>query len=116
MLRFYIVYMFCLTLLHHINRLNAAQSDQEPFSLLSVSLVAIGFVARMRRLVWIHAGRKRTMLVLSWRGSIVILFSRYHIRHEVTSTVSGWCCICSCTLHNPGIPSSKPTRRISNQE
>jgi hypothetical protein len=25
--------------------------------------------ARMRRLVWIHAGRKRTMLVLSWRGS-----------------------------------------------
>jgi hypothetical protein len=25
--------------------------------------------ARMHRLVWIHAGRKRTMLVLSWRGS-----------------------------------------------
>jgi hypothetical protein len=25
--------------------------------------------ARMRRLVWIHAGRKRTMFVLSWRGS-----------------------------------------------
>jgi hypothetical protein len=25
--------------------------------------------ARMRRLVWIHAGRKRIMLVLSWRGS-----------------------------------------------
>jgi hypothetical protein len=24
---------------------------------------------RMRRLVWIHAGRKRIMLVLSWRGS-----------------------------------------------
>jgi hypothetical protein len=25
--------------------------------------------ARMRRLVWIHAGRKPIMLVLSWRGS-----------------------------------------------
>jgi hypothetical protein len=25
--------------------------------------------ARMRRLVWIQAGRKRTMLLLSWRGS-----------------------------------------------
>jgi hypothetical protein len=24
---------------------------------------------RMRRLVWIHAGRKRIMSVLSWRGS-----------------------------------------------
>jgi hypothetical protein len=23
----------------------------------------------MRRLVWVHAGRKRTMLVFSWRGS-----------------------------------------------
>jgi hypothetical protein len=27
--------------------------------------------ARMRRLDLIHAGRKRTMLVLSWRGSYV---------------------------------------------
>jgi hypothetical protein len=26
---------------------------------------------RMHRLVWIHAGRKRTMLVLSWRVSFV---------------------------------------------
>jgi hypothetical protein len=26
---------------------------------------------RMRRLVWIHAGRKPIMLVLSWRGSYV---------------------------------------------
>jgi hypothetical protein len=25
--------------------------------------------ARMRRLVWIHAGRKRITLVLSWHGS-----------------------------------------------
>jgi hypothetical protein len=25
--------------------------------------------ARMRRQVWIHAGRKRITLVLSWRGS-----------------------------------------------
>jgi hypothetical protein len=28
--------------------------------------------ARMRRMVWIHAGRKLTMLVLSLRGSIVL--------------------------------------------
>jgi hypothetical protein len=27
--------------------------------------------ARMRRLVWIHVGRKRITLVLSWRGSNV---------------------------------------------
>jgi hypothetical protein len=27
--------------------------------------------ARMRRLVWIHAGRKPIMLVLSWRGSLM---------------------------------------------
>jgi hypothetical protein len=27
-----------------------------------------------RRLVWIHAGRKRTMLVLSWHGSNVQVF------------------------------------------
>jgi hypothetical protein len=26
--------------------------------------------ARMRRLVWIHAGRKRITLVLSWRAHI----------------------------------------------
>jgi hypothetical protein len=26
---------------------------------------------QMRRLVWIHAGRKRIMLVLSWRGSFM---------------------------------------------
>jgi hypothetical protein len=26
---------------------------------------------QMRRLVWIHAGSKRNMLVLSWRGSIM---------------------------------------------
>jgi hypothetical protein len=28
--------------------------------------------ARMRRLVWIHAGRKRITLVLSWRGSFFV--------------------------------------------
>ena len=27
--------------------------------------------ARMRRLIWIHAGRKRTMSVLPWRGSYI---------------------------------------------
>jgi hypothetical protein len=30
-------------------------------------------IARMRRLVWIHAGRKRTMLVLSWRSSFILI-------------------------------------------
>jgi hypothetical protein len=29
--------------------------------------------ARMCRLVWIHAGRKPIMLVLSWHGSIISL-------------------------------------------
>jgi hypothetical protein len=37
--------------------------------------------ARMRRLVWIHAGRKPIMLVLSWRGSYInkyfLIFSIY---------------------------------------
>jgi hypothetical protein len=28
--------------------------------------------ARMRRLVWIHAGRKPIMLVLSWHGSYLL--------------------------------------------
>jgi hypothetical protein len=28
--------------------------------------------ARMRRLVWTHAGRKPIMLVLSWHGSNVL--------------------------------------------
>jgi hypothetical protein len=40
--------------------------------------------ARMCRLVWIYAGRKRTMLVLSWSGSIVhmdILTYFYHYIH-----------------------------------
>jgi hypothetical protein len=35
--------------------------------------------ARMRRLVWIHAGRKRTMLVLSGRGSNVKFQAYDHI-------------------------------------
>jgi hypothetical protein len=30
--------------------------------------------ARMRRLVWIHAGCKPIMLVLSWRGSYIMLW------------------------------------------
>jgi hypothetical protein len=29
--------------------------------------------AWMRRLVWIHAGRKHTMLVLSWRGLYTLI-------------------------------------------
>jgi hypothetical protein len=35
--------------------------------------------ARMRRLVWIHAGRKCTMLVLSWRGSYVFDLCKFHV-------------------------------------
>jgi hypothetical protein len=45
--------------------------------------------ARMRGLVWIHAGRKRIMLVLSWRGSYnnnkhIIDIRRYEgeMRHQ----------------------------------
>jgi hypothetical protein len=30
--------------------------------------------ARMRRLFWIRAGRKRITLVLLWRGSIMVLY------------------------------------------
>jgi hypothetical protein len=32
--------------------------------------------ARMRRLDWMHAGRKRIMLVLSWRGSNAFVLPR----------------------------------------
>jgi hypothetical protein len=31
--------------------------------------------ARMCRLVWIHAGRKPIMLVLSWRSSYIVITS-----------------------------------------
>jgi hypothetical protein len=33
--------------------------------------------ARMSSLVWIHAGRKRIMLVLLWRGSMFITIERH---------------------------------------
>jgi hypothetical protein len=34
--------------------------------------------AQMRRLFWINAGRKRIMLVLSWRGSFMkSLFNQF---------------------------------------
>jgi hypothetical protein len=61
------------------------QSDQDPCCSLSDSLLVIGFVSqqhgswyqtvRMRRLIWIHAGRKPIMLVLSWRGSYIALYA-----------------------------------------
>jgi hypothetical protein len=48
-------------------------------------LIAIGFstcyrvckqtawiLIRLRKLIWIHAGRKPTMLVFSWHGSIIV--------------------------------------------
>jgi hypothetical protein len=39
--------------------------------------------ARMCRLVWIHAGHKRTMLILSRRGSIMFLCDEVmHMRAE----------------------------------
>jgi acetoin utilization deacetylase AcuC-like enzyme len=47
---------------------------------------------RMHRLVWIHAGRKRTMLVLSWRGSIHVIGYDCAVHHGVydyTCIVSG---------------------------
>jgi hypothetical protein len=58
------------------------QADQDLCCSLLVSLLVVGLVseqypdqtARMRMLVWIHAGRKRIMLVLSWRSSNVNLF------------------------------------------
>jgi hypothetical protein len=31
----------------------------------------------MRRLVWVHVGRKPIMLVLSWRGSYVVLLKQH---------------------------------------
>jgi hypothetical protein len=47
-------------------------AGQDPCCSLTVSLLVIGFVsmdpeqtARLRRLVWIYAGRKPIMLVLS---------------------------------------------------
>jgi hypothetical protein len=44
--------------------------------------------ARMRRLVWIHAGRKPIMLVLSWHGSYVsvILLQLNSIRQKLQKT------------------------------
>jgi hypothetical protein len=42
--------------------------------------------ARMRRLVWMNAGRKRTMLVLSWRGSLMTV--RIHVLIFLFDTLS----------------------------
>jgi hypothetical protein len=70
-----------------------AQSDQDPCCSLSVSLLVIGFVSdsmgpnqttRMRRLVWIHAGRKPNMLVLSWRGSNI----NYKLLNNICRTIN----------------------------
>jgi hypothetical protein len=41
--------------------------------------------ARMRRLVWIHGGRKPIMLVLSWRGSFFFAKVAYF------EQVADWC-------------------------
>jgi hypothetical protein len=40
--------------------------------------------ARMRRLVWIHAGRKPIMLVLSWHGSF----------YQYLKNINGKCAHC----------------------
>jgi hypothetical protein len=50
------------------------------------------------RLVWIHAGRKRTTLVLSWRGSylyqcLFVLFVKYP--EQVLFTCFTFCCLLS---------------------
>jgi hypothetical protein len=33
------------------------------------------------RMVWIHAGRKRTLLVLSWLGSYIDLLKEMYLNH-----------------------------------
>jgi hypothetical protein len=38
-----------------------------------------GQTARMRRVIWIHDGRKPIMLVLSWRGSNIIAEYQYNL-------------------------------------
>jgi hypothetical protein len=40
----------------------------------------------MRRLVWIHAGRKPIMLVLSWRGSYSVASTWYTIKFIIESS------------------------------
>jgi hypothetical protein len=45
--------------------------------------------ARMRRLVWIHAGRKRIMLVLSWHGSYRYTFFVYISSQDKKNTGRG---------------------------
>jgi hypothetical protein len=52
----------------------SAQSDQDPYCSLTYSISSREtdseqHGARMHRLVWIHAGHKRIMLDLLWRGS-----------------------------------------------
>jgi hypothetical protein len=48
--------------------------------------------ARMRRLVWIHAGRKPIMLVLSWHGSYVFVcfYSPVSMWWDVGTSVDSW--------------------------
>jgi hypothetical protein len=40
--------------------------------------------ARMRRLVWIHAGGKRFMLVLSWHGSFKV---QIYLGNQITMLI-----------------------------
>jgi hypothetical protein len=46
-------------------------------------------IAQMRRLVWIHAGHKRTMLVLSWLMTQLnfVIYTRHQI---INNYVIGW--------------------------
>jgi hypothetical protein len=53
---------------------------------------------RLRRLVWIHAGRKRTMLVLPWRGSYE-QFYREFTSHRSMSQNLTILCMLSLILH-----------------
>jgi hypothetical protein len=45
--------------------------------------------AWMRWLVWIHAGRKPIMLVLSWRGSFIIYYKQLLFMITGVFTVTG---------------------------
>jgi hypothetical protein len=60
---------FTLKILPKINKWAASITTLLQVEKLIATSMDPDQTAGMRRLVWIHAGRKRTMLVLSWRRS-----------------------------------------------
>jgi hypothetical protein len=61
----------------------------------------------MHRLVWIHAGRKPIMLVLSWRGSFYI--GSYNCYHVLNKVVFGFSDNTTTTTTTTPKPTLKPT-------